>query len=83
MRYPVDVQKKIDQGHKFKAFLNQPPLERPYLTRNGHLGHFASKANPHYFEADQLYDLKTDVGETKDLADRGSTSRSRLITHVP
>lgn len=35
----------------------------PCLTRNGHLGHYASQANPHYFEANQLYRLKSDPEE--------------------
>ena len=39
----------------------------PYLTRNGHLGHHASRHNPHYFEADQLYDLTKDPREEKNV----------------
>jgi arylsulfatase A-like enzyme len=78
VRYPEDVQKKIDQGHKFKAFQNQPPLDRPYLTRNGHLGHFASKANPHYFEADQLYDLKTDPEENHNVFEQYPEVAARM-----
>lgn len=63
IRYPPDVQAKIHRGQTFKAFSGHPRLERPYLTRNGHLGHFASKQNPHYFEPDQLYDLNADPEE--------------------
>ena len=42
---------------------------RPYLTRNGHLGHYASKSNPHYFDADQLYHLSSDREEDQNVAD--------------
>lgn len=67
IRYPADVQTKIDKGVKFNAFANEPKLDLPYLTRNGHLGHFAAKENPHYFEPNQLYDLRADVEETQNV----------------
>ena len=35
-------------GEKFPAFQGHPPLDRPYLTRNKHLGYHASRVNPHY-----------------------------------
>ena len=57
-------------GIKFNAYRDNPPLKRPYLTRNGHLGHFASQANAHYFEADQLYNLKTDPAEKNNVFDK-------------
>ena len=67
VRYPDAVQKKIDAGVKFPNFENNPPLDRPYLTRNAHLGYWAASANPHYFEADQLYNLKTDREENENI----------------
>ncbi|TWU31797.1 sulfatase family protein [Novipirellula artificiosorum] len=68
VRYPDVVQRKIDQGGKFPAFNKEdPPLDRPYLTRNRHLGHYASLQNPHYFEADQLYNLKADPEENENV----------------
>ena len=63
VRYPDAVQRRIDQGGKFTNFEDMPPIEKPYLTRNAHLGYNASINNPHYFEADQLYNLKTDKAE--------------------
>jgi len=64
VRYPEEIQRKIDSGEKFPSFNKSgPPLDRPYLTRNKHLGHFASQQNPSYFEADQLYDLANDPAE--------------------
>ncbi|MEO0510902.1 MAG: sulfatase-like hydrolase/transferase [Verrucomicrobiota bacterium] len=63
VRYPEKLQKRIDRGDKFTGF-DGLPIPMPYLTRNGHLGHHASRENPHYFEADQLYNLKVDPEET-------------------
>jgi arylsulfatase A-like enzyme len=67
IRYPEEVQRRIARGRTFAAFEGHPPLDRPYLTRNQHLGHYASKANPHYFEADQLYDLNKDPEENENV----------------
>ncbi len=66
VRYPADVQAKIDRGQKFRGFQGEE-LDAPYLTRNGHLGHYASQQNPHYFEADQLYNLQDDPEETQNV----------------
>ncbi|MFC2116367.1 sulfatase-like hydrolase/transferase [Bacteroidota bacterium] len=66
VRYPEDVQEKIDCGGTWTGF-DGGILEFPYLTVNGHLGHYASKQNPHYFEMNQLYDLETDSAETVNL----------------
>jgi len=66
VRYPEDVQRKIERGVKFRGFDGED-LDRPYLTRNGHLGHHASQHNPHYFDADQLYNLKTDPEENENV----------------
>ncbi|MEM7013462.1 MAG: sulfatase-like hydrolase/transferase, partial [Verrucomicrobiota bacterium] len=66
VRYPPDVQAKIDAGKTFNGFEGQQ-LPAPYLTRNGHLGHFASKSNPNYFEPDQLYDLQKDKEENENV----------------
>ena len=78
VRYPPEVQAKIDKGRKFNAFRNGPPLDRPYLTRNGHLGHHASQANPHYFEADQLYNLKTDREENHNVFNKRPEVAARM-----
>ncbi len=65
-RYPLDLQKRVDAGEKFEGFQGER-LDLPYLTRNGHLGHYASAVNPHYFEADQLYNLKSDPEENDNV----------------
>ncbi|MEX0983021.1 MAG: sulfatase-like hydrolase/transferase [Bacteroidales bacterium] len=63
IRYPEDVQEMIDNGESFPAF-DGGSISYPYLTRNSHLGFYAAKNNPHYFEVDQLYDLNADSAET-------------------
>jgi arylsulfatase A-like enzyme len=62
VRYPAELQQRVDNGRTFNGFQGEK-LTRPYLTRNGHLGHHAARQNPHYFEADQLYNLKADPEE--------------------
>ncbi len=69
IRYPEEVQEKIDRGETFNGFEGEI-LEYPYLTQNSHLGHFASLNNPHYFELDQLYDLNADSAETVNVFDQ-------------
>lgn len=66
VRYPSDLQSRIDQGRLFNGFKGEK-LKLPYLTRNGHLGHYAAAKNPNYFQRDQLYDLKTDPEELKNV----------------
>ena len=70
IRYPPRIQRRIDQGQTFHAFAKNPPLDRPYLTRNDHLGHHASLENPNYFEADQLYNLKLDPEENQNVIEK-------------
>ena len=66
VRYPTELQAKLDKGVTFTGF-DGKPIPRPYLTRNGHLGHYASKANPHYFGRDQLFDLQHDPEENHNV----------------
>ncbi len=66
VRYPNDIQAKIDKGQIFRGYQGET-LPLPYLTRNSHLGHYAAKVNPNYFDADQLYDLQTDPEENENL----------------
>lgn len=69
IRYPEDVQDKIDNGETFVGFEGRV-LEYPSLTLNTHLGHFAALNNPHYYELDQLYDLNADSAETVNVVDQ-------------
>ena len=77
VRYPPDVQKKVDSDEAFRGFEGRP-LKRPYLTRNGHLGHHASVANPNYFVPDQLYSLTNDPFENRNVIDQHSPVAARL-----
>jgi len=69
VRYPEEVQAKIDRGEKFIGYQGEI-LDLPYLTNNSHLGHFAAKWNPNYFDLDQLYDLNADSAETVNVIDQ-------------
>jgi len=69
IRYPEEVQAKIDRGETFAGYQGEI-LEYPYLTQNSHLGYYAAKNNPHYFELDQLYDLNADSAETINVIDQ-------------
>ena len=77
VRYPDDLQRKIDNGFRFKDFRGNP-IKLPFLTRNSHLGHFAAEKNPHYFDADQLYSLKNDPEETVNLFKRNPEVAAEL-----
>jgi len=66
VRYPREVEKRIGEGKRFNGYQGEK-LKFPYLTRNGHLGHYAARSNPHYFERDQLYDLRTDPEENENV----------------
>lgn len=81
VRYPEDVQKRIDKGATFKGF-DGAELELPYLTRNGHLGHHASLHNPHYFDSDQLYNLKSDPEETENIFKQNPEVARRMKTEL-
>ncbi|MBI9017799.1 MAG: sulfatase-like hydrolase/transferase [Phycisphaerae bacterium] len=70
IRYPKAVQDKINRDEKFTNFTGQPPLDRPYLTRNSHLGYHATLVNPNIWQTDQLYDLKNDPEENINVYDR-------------
>jgi arylsulfatase A-like enzyme len=69
IRYPKDVQDKIDRGIKFNGWENSK-LDVPYLVNNSHLGFHASSQNPNYFQLDQLYHLKEDPREEINVIDK-------------
>jgi len=70
IRYPKAMQDRINRGEKFDNFTGHPPVNRPYLTRNNHLGFHAALVNPHYWEIDQLYDLQNDPEENTNVFDK-------------
>jgi arylsulfatase A-like enzyme len=74
VRYPADVQAKINAGIKFDGYYapdigvdERGTLTYPYLLNNPHLGHFSSASNPNYFDRDQLYAIATDPAESSNL----------------
>lgn len=77
IRYPETLQRRIDAGETFKGFDGEE-IELPYLTRNGHLGHHASKVNPNYFDADQLYNLRIDPEENDNVFDQNPEVAERM-----
>ena len=81
VRYPPDVQRKIDAGATFDGFQGEK-LEVPYLTRNAHLGHHAAARNPRYFERDQLYNLHTDREELKNVHSQQPAIAERMKTRL-
>jgi len=62
VRYDQQSLDKIARGERFKSWGGITTL-LPYYTRNSHLGYHACLTNPHYHEADQLYDLSLDPEE--------------------
>ncbi len=70
VRYPPDIQEKVDQGMKYDHWC------RPYGgSESNVMG--ADTAFPGYFDQDQLYDLNTDPNEQRNLA-RDPKYRERL-----
>jgi arylsulfatase A-like enzyme len=69
IRYPREVREKIAQGQKFNGWEGRKE-NRPYLVANSHLGFHAARLNPHYFEADQLYDLRNDPREETNVIEQ-------------
>ena len=86
VRYPEQIQRRIQAGKKFPAFGDAPPNPRPYLVANNHLGYHSSRHNPNYFQLDQLYDLENDPQEKNNLIGRHpevvSDLKARLRKHL-
>lgn len=66
VRYDDQIYKQIERGHKFDGWEGRK-LDVPYYVRNQHLGYHATIYNENYFDQDQLYDLRNDPGETKNV----------------
>ena len=66
IRYTDAVLQKMESGKKFRGF-ERRKLEAPYLTRNRHLGYYASLHNEHYFEVDQLFNISDDPKEEQNI----------------
>ncbi|MFT4520087.1 MAG: arylsulfatase A-like enzyme [Halioglobus sp.] len=66
VRHSKVVRKQIRAGKKFSGYEGRM-LDQPYLTRNRHLGYFASLHNEHYYEADQLFNIIDDPKEEQNI----------------
>lgn len=62
VRYDQKTLDKISKGERFNSWGGITTM-LPYYTRNSHLGYHACLTNPHYHEADQLFELSQDSGE--------------------
>lgn len=62
VRYDQNSLDKIAKGERFKSWGGITTM-LPYYTRNSHLGYHACLTNPHYHEANQLFDLAQDPDE--------------------
>ncbi len=66
VRYDEKAQSQIDEGVTFTGW-NGHTFKKPYYIRNSHLGYHSVLLNPNYFDADQLYDLRTDPREKNNV----------------
>ncbi|NQX89602.1 MAG: sulfatase-like hydrolase/transferase [Halioglobus sp.] len=78
VRYPPNVRRRIEQGRPFLNWNNHPPNALPYYSPNSNLGYFAAKHNPHYFAADQLFDLMADPTEQHNVLDQHPEVAAKL-----
>ncbi|MBV5343925.1 T9SS type A sorting domain-containing protein, partial [bacterium] len=69
VRYDNVTQKKIDDGFKFPSFINGETMTYPYYVRNSSLGYYGALHNPHYFESNQLFNMKSDPTELVNIFD--------------
>lgn len=77
VRYDEKAQEQIDKGVIFKGW-NGHDHKLPYYTRNSHLGYHAALLNEHYFEKNQLYDLKNDPAEKKNIVDLNTNKTKEM-----
>lgn len=66
VRYDEKTQKLIEKGHQFDGWQGRK-LALPYYVRNQHLGYHSGIYHPHYFEQDQLFDLRNDPEEKENV----------------
>ena len=77
VRYDEKTQKQVDEGVVFKGW-NDHEHALPYYIRNSHLGYHAALLNPHYFERDQLFDMKNDPGEDQNLSGKNPKMEKKM-----
>ncbi len=67
VRYDEKSKQQIKEGKVFTGW-NGHEYKRPYYIRNTHLGYYAALLNEHYFDSNQLFDLKNDPKEHENIA---------------
>lgn len=67
IRYDAKTREKIAAGKRFPSFKKGETTALPYLLLNAHLGSQSAEFNPHYFDADQIYDLLADEQELDNI----------------
>jgi len=77
VRYDDKTQKKIDNGLLFKGW-NNTEIKLPYYLNNSHLGYHAALLNPFYFEKNQLFDMKTDSLERKNVFEKNKIEANKM-----
>jgi len=70
VRYPEEIEQEIKEGKTFE----QEKLKQPYLMLHKQLASKSAKANPFYFDRNQVFDLLTDPHETKNIFGENSQS---------
>ncbi|MFC2116374.1 sulfatase [Bacteroidota bacterium] len=71
VRYDEKSEQQVKNGVVFTGW-NGHKYMQPYYIRNSHLGYHAALLNEHYFERNQLFDLKNDPKEDDNLATTNS-----------
>jgi arylsulfatase A-like enzyme len=66
VRYDEKAEKQIADGVVLTGW-NGHKYKQPYYIRNSHLGYHAALLNEHYFERNQLYDMKNDAVENNNI----------------
>lgn len=78
VRYDEETNERIANKRPFNGFPAGEKIPAPYLTRNGHLGHYASLHNSHYFESDQLFHLSEDPKEEQNVVATQLTTLEKM-----
>jgi hypothetical protein len=82
VRYDNATQQKINNGIRFPSFIAGETNTYPYYVRNSSLGYYGASNYSHYYESDQLYDLKNDPTEQVNLFNSNKTVADNLKTKL-
>ncbi|NOR74319.1 MAG: sulfatase-like hydrolase/transferase [Draconibacterium sp.] len=77
VRYDEKAEKQIKDGVILTGW-NGHKYNQPYYIRNSHLGYHAALLNEHYFERNQLYDMKNDPVENNNIIDSNSKKTEEM-----